>query len=82
LLPEKQASSLKQTDFRDMFKKAYKSICTPTIMAHPDTLSPTPTTSSVIKTSENRTLMTLNQQVKVISKWNTTLLSCTAQAQK
>jgi len=54
LLPEKHSYSLKQAYFRDMFEKAYKSICTPTVVAHPDILSPTPTTSSVMKTPENR----------------------------
>lgn len=45
---------MQQADFRDMFKKAYKSTCTPTVVAHSDTLFPTPTTSSVMKTPENR----------------------------
>jgi hypothetical protein len=29
---------MKQADFRDMFKQAYKSICTPTVVAYPDPL--------------------------------------------
>jgi len=49
----KTSFSIETGNFRDMFKKAYKSICTPTVVAHPDTLSPTPTTSSVMKTPEN-----------------------------
>ena len=45
---------MKWVDFRDMLKKACMSIYTPTIVAHPDPLSPTPTTSSAMKTPECR----------------------------
>jgi len=36
-----------------MFKKASKTVHTSTVAVPPDTLSPTPSTSSVIKTPEN-----------------------------
>jgi hypothetical protein len=61
-----------------MFKKASKNICTTTVLASPNPFSPTPT-SSAMKTPETQK-MTLNQQMKKISKWNTPLLSCIAQA--
>lgn len=44
---------MKQADLRDMFEKASKSVCTSTVVLSPDTLSPTPSTSSVVKTPEN-----------------------------
>ena len=36
-----------------MFKKASKSVCTSTVVIYPDPLSPTPFTSSAMKTPEN-----------------------------
>jgi len=38
---------------RDMFKKSFKSVCTSTIVVFPDSLSPTPSTSSAKKTEED-----------------------------
>jgi hypothetical protein len=46
-------SSMKQADLRDMFKKASKSVCTPAGVIPPDPLSPTPSTSSPLKTPKN-----------------------------
>jgi hypothetical protein len=43
----------RQAALRDMFKKAFKSVCTSTIVASPDPLSPTLWTSSFVKTLEN-----------------------------
>jgi len=37
----------------DMFKKSFKSVCTSTIVVFPDSLSPTPSTSSARKTEED-----------------------------
>jgi hypothetical protein len=50
---QKKASSVKQGDVRDMFKKASKGVCTPAIVISPDPLSPTSSTSAAMKTSEN-----------------------------
>jgi hypothetical protein len=50
---QKKASSLKQADLRDMFKKASRCVCTSTIVLFLDPLSPTPSTNSVTKTAEN-----------------------------
>jgi hypothetical protein len=37
----------------DMFRKSSKSVCTSTIVVFPDPLSPTPSTSSAMKTAED-----------------------------
>jgi hypothetical protein len=72
---------MKQAYLRDMFKKVSKSVCISTVVVSPDPLSPTPSTSSAMKTPENREEdpTPLNQQLKEISKWNIPLMSCTAQ---
>ena len=44
---------MKQADLNDMFKKASSSVCTSTVVVSPDPLSPTPSTSSAIKTPES-----------------------------
>jgi hypothetical protein len=43
---------VKQSDLKDMFKNASKSICTSTIVVYHDPLSPSPSTSSAMKTPE------------------------------
>jgi hypothetical protein len=43
---------MKQADLRNMFTNASKSVCISTIADTPDTFSPTPSTSSALKTSE------------------------------
>jgi hypothetical protein len=72
---------MKQADYRDMFTDTSKSVCILTIVVSPDPLSPTPNISAVkrLQKTEKRTLMTLNQHMKEISKWNTLLINCTAQ---
>jgi hypothetical protein len=50
---KKKASSLKQADIRDMFKKASNSACTSTVVVSPDPLSSTPSTFSAINPPEN-----------------------------
>jgi hypothetical protein len=78
-LYQKKASSIKQSYLRHMFKKASTSDCTSTIVVSHYPLSPTPS-SSAVKTPENTEDPdgTLNQQIKVISKRNIPLISCTA----
>jgi hypothetical protein len=49
---KKKTSSMKQADLRDMFKKAFESVNISTIVVSPDALSPTPSTSSAMKTQE------------------------------
>jgi hypothetical protein len=44
---------VKQAALRDMFKKASMIVCTSTVVVFPDYLSPTPSTSSALKTLEN-----------------------------
>jgi hypothetical protein len=44
---------MKQADLMDIFKKASNSVCTCTIVVSPYPWSPTPSTSSAIKTPEN-----------------------------
>jgi hypothetical protein len=46
--------SVKHVDLRDMFQKAAKSACTSSIVVFPDPLPPTPSTSSAMKTPENK----------------------------
>jgi hypothetical protein len=53
-LYQKKASSVKQADLRDMFKKASKRVCTPTIVVSPNPSSPTPSAYSAMLTPENR----------------------------
>jgi hypothetical protein len=69
---------VKETDLREILRKASKNVCTSTVAVSPDHLSPAPSTSTAVKTPEHteRTLMTLNQQIKEISKWNTPLVTC------
>jgi len=47
---QKKALQVKQADLRDMFKKAFKTVCTSTIAVFLDLLSPT-ATSSAVKTT-------------------------------
>lgn len=77
---EKQISSMKHADLTEVFKKASKSDCIPTTVVFPDHLSPSSSTSFATEIPENirETLITLNQQMKEISIWNTSLISCTA----
>jgi len=46
---KKKAPSLKQTDPKDMFQKAFKSVCTSNIVVSSHLFSPTPSTSSSMK---------------------------------
>jgi hypothetical protein len=50
---KKKAPSVKQVDLRDILIKASKSVCTSMVVLFPDTLSPTPSTSSAIRTPTN-----------------------------
>jgi hypothetical protein len=50
LFNQEKASSVKETDLRDMFKKATKSGCTSTVVLYPDPLSLTVSPSSATKT--------------------------------
>lgn len=85
LLFTKKVSSLQQAGLRDMFQMAFKSFSASTVMISPNTLSLTLSTSSAVKALEGqntqkRILMTLNQQLKDISKWYTPVISSVAQA--
>ena len=64
---QRKASPIKQAHLNDKFKKSSQSICTSTVVLS-DPLSPIPST-------QKRALMTLNQQMKEISRWNTRLIS-------
>ena len=44
---------MKQADFRDMLKKTSKRVYVSMVVAFPDTLSPTPSTSSAVMTPKN-----------------------------
>jgi len=71
---------MKQADLSDMFKKVSKSLyISHVVFSEP--LSTTPSVTSVMKTAktQKKTLITLNQQLKEIPKWNTLAISCTAQ---
>jgi hypothetical protein len=45
---------VKQACVRNIFEKASKGVCTETIVVSPDALYPAPSTSSALKTPENR----------------------------
>jgi len=80
---QKQVSSMKLANLRDIFKKAYKGMCTSTIVVSSDTLSLAPTILA-IKTPNTwkRTLIVQNQHMQKIPKWNTPLISRTLQIQE
>jgi len=65
-----------------MLKKASKSVSTLTFVIYPDPQYSCPS-ASMVETAENventGTLMALNQQLKVISKWNNPPISFAAQ---
>ena len=69
---------MKQADLRNIFRKASKIICKSTIVVSPDPLSPTPSTSSAIKTPENieENLDDFEPAAEGDTKWNTPLISC------
>jgi hypothetical protein len=48
-----KASSPKQVNITDMFKKTINNVCTSTVTICPDPLPPTPSTSSAMRTPEN-----------------------------
>jgi len=52
---KKKGLSVKQADFRDMFKKASKCVCTSTILVSLGPLFPTASTSSALKAPGNIT---------------------------
>jgi hypothetical protein len=63
-------------------QKGSKRVCMSTVVVCPDPFSPLPLTSLAVKTPEKnreRTLMTLNQQMKEILQWSTPVISCIAQ---
>jgi hypothetical protein len=53
LLFTRKQSFINETDLGGMLKKASKSVCTSNIVLSPDPVSPTPSTSSTMKTPEN-----------------------------
>jgi len=53
LFTRKNASSMKQADFSNMFKNASKTVCTSNAVVSPDPLPPTSSTSSAMKTPEH-----------------------------
>jgi hypothetical protein len=76
-LCKKKASSHEQADLRDVVKKAYKYVCTSLVLVAPDSLSPTASTSSSMKPTENteEDRHYPNQQMKEIARLNTPLIS-------
>jgi hypothetical protein len=50
---KKEASLMKKADLSNMFKNASKSVCISIVAVFPDTVSLTPSTSSVMMTPEN-----------------------------
>jgi hypothetical protein len=45
---------VKEADVRNIFKKVSIGVCTETVVVSPEALYPTPSTSSAMKTPENR----------------------------
>jgi hypothetical protein len=66
---------MKQADLGNMFRKAFRSVCTSTIVVSSDSL-PSINVLSFEDTRKQKRI--LNQQVKEISKWITPLISSTA----
>jgi hypothetical protein len=75
---------MKQEDHWHMLKKDSKIVFTSNVVVSPGPLSPTPFTSSAMKTPENTEEDPANPELsmKEISKWKTPLICCTAQEQK
>jgi len=65
------ASSIKQADCRDIFKKAFKRVRTSTTVVPSDHPSPTPSTYAALKTPENTDGESDDPQPTEISKRNT-----------
>jgi hypothetical protein len=74
---------VKQADLRGMFEKTSKGVCTSIVkyLLIPCFLLHQLLQLQRLQKTQKRTLMTLNQQMK-ISKWNTPLLNGTAQVQE
>jgi hypothetical protein len=68
-LTRKKASPVKQDDLSNTLKKPYRCVCRSTAVVSHDLFSPTPSTSSAVKTPANteEELTTLNQQMEDIS---------------
>jgi hypothetical protein len=72
--------SVKQADLRDMFKKASSNVCTSTVVVCHDHFCPTPSTCSPMNTPKSTEEDCGDPEPAVkISRWNTPLISCTAQ---
>jgi hypothetical protein len=69
---------MEEANLMDMFKKFSESVCTSTVVLSPDTLSPTPSTSSAMKTQKH-TEENPDDPDMEISKWNTPVIRCTVQ---
>jgi hypothetical protein len=65
---------MKQADLSDMFKKVTRSLCTSNVVS-PVPLSPTPSVTMKTAKTQKKTMITLNQQMKEIPKWNTLAIS-------
>ena len=79
LFTRKKASSIKQADLRNMFRKSSKNVCTSTVVVSPDPLSTTCQLLQLLRLQiiQKRTLLTLNQQIKGIHKQNALLIGHT-----
>ena len=55
-VPSVEILAAKQADLEDMFKEAFKSVCTSKAVVLPNTLSLTPSTSSATKTHDAHSL--------------------------
>jgi hypothetical protein len=53
LFISEKSLSVKETDLREIFRKASRSVCPSTVEISPDPLSPPPSTSSSVRTIEN-----------------------------
>jgi hypothetical protein len=63
---------MRQMDFRDVSKKASENVSA-SIVVSPESQSLNPSPSTVM-THQKTTMMTLNQLMKEIFKWNTLLI--------
>ena len=74
----RKASSMKQSDTKDMFKKSSKSVCASVVVAclllHQLLLL-----LRKLQKTQKKTLMSLNQPIKEMSKLNTPLISFAVQ---
>jgi hypothetical protein len=72
-------TAMKQAHTRDVFRMAFKSVCTSTVVVPFDHLSPILFSSSVMQDSKNTKECLELADEGHMYRWNTSLICCTGQ---